>query len=84
MVHGIRSKETYILRGVITDQWMAASVMLDMFPDTADNLNYRGSSMGGGMGALLLPWDPRFKAAWLDVPTFGSGISTRVGAPSPA
>ena len=77
VVHGIRSKETYILRGVITDQWMAASVMLDMFPDTADNLNYRGSSMGGGMGALLLPWDPRFKAAWLDVPTFGAEIRFR-------
>jgi len=74
VLHGILSKETYILRGVITDQWMAASVLLDMFPDTADNLNYRGSSMGGGMGALLLPWDARFKAAWLDVPTFGAEI----------
>lgn len=77
VIHGIRSKETYILRGVITDQWMAASVMLDMFPDTADNLNYQGASMGGGMGALLLPWDPRFKAAWLDVPTFGAEIRFR-------
>lgn len=74
VVHGIQSKETYILRGVVTDQWMAASVLLDMFPDTADNLNYQGSSMGGGMGALLLPWDRRFKAAWLDVPTFGAEI----------
>ena len=74
VVHGIQSKETYILRGVIADQWMTASVLLDMFPDTADNLNYRGGSMGGGMGALLLPWDSRFKAAWLDVPTFGAEI----------
>lgn len=74
VLHGIHSKETYILRGVISDQWMAASVLLDMFPDTASNLNYRGSSMGGGMGALLLPWDSRFKSAWLDVPTFGSEI----------
>ena len=74
VIHGIGAKETYILRGVISDQWMTASVLLDMFPDTADNLNYQGSSMGGGMGALLLPWDPRFKAAWLDVPTFGAEI----------
>ena len=74
VMHGIQSKETYILRGVITDQWMTASVLLDMFPDTADNLNYRGASMGGGMGALLLPWDARFKAAWLDIPTFGAAI----------
>ena len=74
VVHGISAKETYILRGVITDLWMTASVMLDMFPDTAENLNYRGTSMGGGMGALLLPWDSRFKAAWLDIPTFGAEI----------
>ena len=74
VIHGIAAKETYILRGVITDQWMTASVMLDMFPDTAENLNYKGSSMGGGMGALLLPWDSRFKAAWLDIPTFGAEI----------
>lgn len=74
VIYGIESKETYILRGVIADQWMATSVLLDMFPDTADNLNYMGGSMGGGMGALLLPWDKRFKAAHLNVPTFGSEI----------
>ena len=56
---------------------MAASVLLDMFPDTADNLNYSGGSMGGGMGALLLPWDKRFKAAYLNVPTFGAEIRFR-------
>ena len=53
---------------------MTASVLLDMFPETADNLNYSGGSMGGGMGALLLPWDGRFKAAYLNVPTFGAEI----------
>lgn len=74
VLYGIESKETYILRGVIADQWMAARVMLDMFPDCASNLNYMGGSMGGGMGALLLPWDKRFRAAFLNVPTFGSEI----------
>jgi len=49
-------------------------VMIDMFPDAAGNLNYMGGSMGGGMGALMLPWDSRFKAAYLDVPTFGAKI----------
>ncbi len=48
--------------------------MIDLFPDAAANLNYMGSSMGGGMGALMLPWDSRFKAAYLDVPTFGTKI----------
>lgn len=74
VIYGIKSKETYILRGVIADQWMSVRVLLDMFPDCADNLNYTGASMGGGMGALLLPWDARFKAAALSVPTFGAEI----------
>ena len=74
VLHGIQDKSTYILYGVIADQWMAASVLLDMFPDTAANLNYSGASMGGGMGALLLAWDKRFKAAYLNVPTFGARI----------
>ena len=74
VLHGIGDKYSYILYGVIADQWMTASVLLDMFPDTAGNLNYSGGSMGGGMGALLLPWDNRFKAAYLNVPTFGAEI----------
>ncbi len=74
VLHGIGDKYTYILYGVIADQWMTASVLLDMFPDTANNLNYTGGSMGGGMGALLLAWDKRFKAAYLNVPTFGAEI----------
>ncbi|MBE6378732.1 MAG: acetylxylan esterase [Lentisphaerae bacterium] len=74
VIHGIESKETYILRGVIADQWMATRVMLDMFPDCAENLHYYGGSMGGGMGALMLPWDDRFKSGFLSVPTFGSEI----------
>ena len=74
VVYGIESKDSYILRGVIADQWLAASVLLDMFPDTRNNLNYQGGSMGGGMGALLLPWDNRFKAAYLNIPTFGHRI----------
>lgn len=74
VIYGIEAKETYILRGVIADQWMTASVLLDMFPDTKENLNYTGGSMGGGMGALLLAWDKRFKAAYLNVPTFGAEI----------
>lgn len=74
IVHGIRMKETYILRGAVADQWMAAGVLLDMFPDTAENLNYSGCGMGGGMGALLLPWDKRFRAAFLALPSFGAEI----------
>ena len=74
VLYGIDSKENYILRGVIADQWMTLRVLLDMFPDCAGNINYSGGSMGGGMGALLLPWEKRFKAAFLHVPTFGAEI----------
>ena len=74
VLHGIGSRETYILRGVIADEWLAVRVLLDMFPDCAENLNYAGGSMGGGMGALLLPWEKRFRRAVLHVPTFGAPI----------
>ncbi len=72
VLHGIRAKETYVLRGVITDLWLAATILIDMYPDVAENLNYMGSGMGGGTGALMLPWDSRFKAAFLGVPAFGN------------
>lgn len=81
VLHGIASKETYILRGVISDLWTATTVMTEMFPDTAENLCYTGASMGGGMGALMLPWDKRFRAAFLQVPTFG-GNPVRLQVPS--
>ena len=81
VLHGIASKATYILRGVVSDLWTAATVMTEMFPDTAENLCYSGGSMGGGMGALMLPWDKRFRAAYLLVPTFG-GNHVRLLVPS--
>ncbi len=67
--YGIRSRETYVVRGAVTDIWQATSVLTDLYPDTADNLNYSGGSLGGGLGAILLPWDSRFKAGEINVPT---------------
>ena len=49
VLHGIRAKETYVLRGVITDLWLAATILIDMYPDVAENLNY----MGGGADAAV-------------------------------
>lgn len=68
---GITSRPTYILRGAVADLWQAASVLLELYPDTATNLVYSGGSFGGGLGALALPWDRRLRAGYLDVPTFG-------------
>ena len=67
--YGIKSRETYVILGAVTDIWEATSVLVDMFPDTASNLNYSGGSLGGGLGAILLPWDSRFKAGEINVPT---------------
>ncbi len=72
VLYRIDSKDEYVLKGCVADIWNAASVLLELFPDCADNLNYEGSSFGGGMGALSVPWDKRFKTASLDVPTFGN------------
>ncbi|MFF6905912.1 acetylxylan esterase [Streptomyces sp. NPDC012389] len=41
-------------------------------PPGGPRLGYLGESFGGGLGALALPWDDRFGAAQLTVPTFGN------------
>ncbi len=71
VLHGIESRETYVLLGCAVDLWLATSVMTEIYPDTAANIHYRGGSFGGGMGALAVPWDKRIRSAYLNVPTFG-------------
>lgn len=72
VLHGIRQRETYILGGCAADTvWCAASALLELFPITAQRLDYLGVSFGGGVGALALPWDDRFHRAHLNVPSFG-------------
>jgi cephalosporin-C deacetylase len=72
VLHGIESRETYSHRGSVADYWAAASVLLEICPAIGENLFYLGASFGGGIGAMLLPWDSRFKKAYLDVPSFGN------------
>ncbi|MBN8219232.1 MAG: acetylxylan esterase, partial [Spirochaetes bacterium] len=52
--------------------WSAATALLETWPRLADRLYYEGGSFGGGMGALMLPWDARYRRAVLVVPTFGN------------
>lgn len=68
---GIAHRETYSHRFSAADLWRAATVLLAAAPDAAAALDYYGGSFGGGVGALALPWDPRFRRASLDVPSFG-------------
>ena len=68
---GIGDRYRYAQRFAVADIWRAATVLLERFPETAACLDYRGGSFGGGIGALALPWDHRFRRATLEVPSFG-------------
>lgn len=72
VVHGIKTRETYVHRGCVADVWAAASALIELYPDAAEDLRYLGGSFGGGMGALAVPWEDRFRTAFLDIPSFGN------------
>ncbi|WP_129668999.1 acetylxylan esterase [Phytoactinopolyspora endophytica] len=69
---GIESPDTYIHGGCAADVWCAASALFEILPERPANLGYIGASFGGGIGALAMPWDERFTAASLRVPSFGN------------
>jgi len=71
VVHGIEDRDRYIIRFCVASIWSAASVLLELHPYIRDRLYYAGVSFGGGLGALALPWDRRFRRGHLVVPTFG-------------
>ncbi len=72
VVHGIESRETYMHRGCVVDYWLAGSALLQLYPQCASCLDYEGGSFGGGIGALMLPWDHRIRRGFLSVPSFGN------------
>ncbi|MFD7497646.1 acetylxylan esterase [Streptomyces sp. NPDC059832] len=85
VLHGIESRDTYVIGDCVADLWCAASALCELVPELAPEeggpgLGYLGESFGGGLGALALPWDDRFGAAQLTVPTFGNH-PLRLGLP---
>ncbi|MFF9505095.1 acetylxylan esterase [Streptomyces sp. NPDC014656] len=72
VLHGIGARESYLIGGCVADVWCAATALRQLVPEAAGRLTYLGTSFGGGIGALALPWDDRFRAAGLTVPTFGN------------
>jgi cephalosporin-C deacetylase len=72
VLHGIESRETYLHLGSVGDYWAAAGALLELFPEVGACLDYHGGSFGGGIGAMMLPWDHRFRRAFLSVPSFGN------------
>ncbi len=72
VVHGIADRDAYVHLGCCADLvWCAASALIELAPETAGKLDFSAGSFGGGIGALALPWDPRYRRARLDVPSFG-------------
>ncbi|WP_406454371.1 acetylxylan esterase [Streptomyces sp. NBC_00876] len=74
VLHGIESRDTYVIGDCVADLWCAASALQELVPELAGTgrLGLLGESFGGGLGALALPWDDRIGAAQLTVPTFGN------------
>ncbi len=71
VVHGIASRETYLIRHCVAALQSAAEVLAEFYPEFDGQLGYQGVSFGGGLGALMLPWSKSFSRAFLKVPTFG-------------
>ena len=71
VLHGIGSRDTYVHRFNAADLWASASALTELEPAAATNLSYAGASFGGGIGAMMLPWDARYQRAFLDYPSFG-------------
>ena len=72
VIFGLADRSTYIHRACVADLFAATGALLALFPDRRGPIDYLGQSFGGGIGALALPWEPRWRAALLDVPSFGN------------
>jgi len=71
VIHGLGSRDTYLLRSCAAVLWRAIDVLIQRFAGQALAFHYHGWSFGGGMGALMLPWESRYATAELGQPTFG-------------
>jgi len=71
VLHGIASRETYIIGGCVQGVWAAVSAAHALYPDLR-RIDIHGVSFGGGLAALALAQERRVTAAVLKVPTFGN------------
>jgi cephalosporin-C deacetylase len=71
VLHDIQDRHRYIIGGCVEDLWLCVSAAIELFPSAAGHIAYLGTSLGGGIGALAAPWDPRIARMHLEVPTFG-------------
>ena len=71
VLHGIESRDDYVIGKCVQDLWVGITAARALFPD-AHRIDLRGGSFGGGMVIFALPWDDRITAAAVHVPTFGN------------
>ncbi|NLH82793.1 MAG: hypothetical protein GX458_18400 [Phyllobacteriaceae bacterium] len=71
VLHGIEDRDRWLIGGCVDDAWLAVSALLALAPATAGRIGWSGVSFGGGIGALMLPWEDRVGRAELRLPTFG-------------
>ncbi len=71
VLHGIELRDTYLHRFCVADRGSATSALVELVPEAGAKLFYSGTSFGGGLGALATPWETRWSAGYLDVPSFG-------------
>jgi len=71
VIYGMLDKHTYIFQECAASLWSAATLLTELYPGQASTLHYKGMSYGGGIGAIMLPWDQRYKSAELALPSFG-------------
>jgi cephalosporin-C deacetylase len=72
VLHNIDQRDHYILGGCVDDLWLAVTVLLKLFPMISGHVAYLGTSFGGGIGVLALPWESRIQLAHFNVPSFGN------------
>lgn len=72
VVHGIEKRETYVLGSCAAAFWSGPDVLATLLPDADLKFHYVGWSFGGGIGTLMLPWEPRYETAEIGEPTFGN------------
>jgi cephalosporin-C deacetylase len=72
VLQDIDNPERYILGGCVEDLWSAVSVLTELYPEFDGRIGYSGTSFGGGIGALAIPFDRRIDRGHLVVPTFGN------------
>jgi cephalosporin-C deacetylase len=71
VLHDLHQRDRYIMRGCVEDLWLGVSALLTLYPWIQGRIGYMGTSLGGGIGALALPWETRIARGHFCVPTFG-------------